>query len=181
MKKTISFLIALLWFAVTFSQSGKPTYNPCLLSDSVETRLDFIRLNAVRIFSDTADCKQHLFDSIATSYVRTRNKKFLDVLSYLRTSSASNKVEDLYTDVIRKFVQTDFSDFLLQLYNARGKYLALENELAITMNMIIDGRPYKQKYLGLLNVEISKAKDAKNTGYATYLEKLKLKIEEDRH
>jgi hypothetical protein len=181
MRKATSFFIALLCLATAYAQSVKPGYNPCLLSDSVEPRLDFIRLNAVRIFGDTADCKQRLFDSIGANYIRTKDKKFLDVLSCLRTSSAANKVENLYTDVIRKFVQSDFSDFLLQLYNARGKYLALENELAITMNMIIDGRPYKQKYMGLMNVEISKAKDTKNSGYAAYLEKLKLKIEEDRH
>lgn len=181
MNKLIVLIFLLMSEGGIFSQSIRPIYNPCLLADSVEKRLDFIRLNASRIFLDTADCKQQLFDSIAEQYVRTKDKKYLDALSYLRNSSASNKVEDLFTDVIRKLVQTDFGDFLLQLYLAKGKYLALENELAITMNMIIDGRPLKQKYQGLLNVEISKAKDAKNLGYASYLEKLKVKIEEDRH
>ncbi len=181
MNKLIVLFFLLVSAGRGFSQSNRPVYNPCVLSDSVEKRLDFIRLNASRIFLDTADCKQQLFDSIAEQYVRTKDKKYLDALSYLRNSSASNKVENLYTDVIRKLVQTNFSDFLLQLYTAKGKYLALENELTITMNMIIDGRPLKQKYVGLLNVEISRAKDAKNLGYASYLEKLKIKIEEDRH
>lgn len=181
MKQLIVVCLLLISVDEVFSQTIRPVYNPCVLADSIEKKLDFIRLNASRIFSDTADCKQQLFDSIAGQYLRTKDKKYLDALSYLRNSSASNKVEDLYTDVIRKLVQTDFSDFLLQLYTAKGKYLAIENELAITMNMIIDGRPLKQKYLGLLNVEISKAKDAKNLGYASYLERLKIKIEEDRH
>jgi hypothetical protein len=149
--------------------------------DSVDKRLEFIRLNALRIFTDTADCKQQLFDSIAVAYIQSGNVKYLDMLSSLHNSSAYNKVEDLYTDVIRILVTDNFSGFLAQLYSAKGKYLPLEKELVVAMNMIIDGRPYKQKYMGLLNVEISKARDKKDTNYALYLEKLKLKIEGDTH
>jgi hypothetical protein len=180
MKGFITALLLLLTIGFAQAQT-KPVYHPCFLMDSVEKNLDFIRLNASRIFIDSFDCKQKLFDSIAEGYVRSKDKKYLDALSYMRTSSASEKVENLYTDVIRRLVQSDFTDFLDKLYLAKGKYLALEKELVVTMNMIIDGRPYKQKYMGLLNVEISKANDKKDTYKASYLTKLKTKIEEDLH
>lgn len=181
MKGFTTALLLLLSVCLTQAQNTKPVYHPCFLMDSVEKHLDFIRLNASRIFIDSFDCKQKLFDSIAEAYVRSKDKKYLDALTYMRTSSASEKVENLYTDVIRRLVQNDFSDLLDKLYLAKGKYLSLEKELVVTMNMIIDGRPYKQKYMGLLNVEISKAKDKKDTYKTAYLEKLKTKIEEDLH
>ena len=149
--------------------------------DSVDKHIEFIKLNASRIFIDTFDCRQSLFDSIASRYVITRDKKYLDVFTYLGSSSASSKVEGLYTEVIRKFIQTDFSGFVNQLYTAKGRYLTLEKEFVAAMNMIVDGRPYKQKYMGLLNVEISKAKDNKDTPRSYYLEKLKTKIDEDKY
>jgi hypothetical protein len=149
--------------------------------DSVEKHLEFIKLNASRIFLDSFDCKQMLFDSIAAGYVQTRDKKYLDALSYLSNSSAAAKVENFYTDVLRTFVRSDFTDLLNQLYAGKGKYLGLEKELIIAMNMIVDGRPFKQKYMGLLNVEISKAKDKKDVAHLAYLEKLKTKIEEDKY
>lgn len=74
-----------------------------------------------------------------------------------------------------------FSNFLNDLYLGRGKYIALEKELVSTLNMIVDGRPLKTKYTGLLNVEISKAKDRKDTSKAYFLEKLKTRIELDKY
>lgn len=147
--------------------------------DSVEKHLEFIKLNANRVFVDSFDCRQMLFDSIAAQYLRSNDTKFIDALNYLRNSSASSKVEGLYTDVIRKFIQSDFSGFLNRLYLGKGKYLALEKELIATMNMIVDGRPFRQKYMGLLNLEISKATDKKDTARTIYLEKLKTRIEND--
>ncbi|MES2621741.1 MAG: hypothetical protein V4615_12900 [Bacteroidota bacterium] len=163
------------------AQSKRPVYNPCFLMDSAEKHLEFIKLNASRIFIDTFDCRQMLLDSIGAHYSRTKDKKYLDALTYIRNSSASAKVENLYTDVIRKFVQTDFTDLLNQLYTGKGKYMALEKELIAAMNMIVDGRPFKNKYMGLLNVEISKAKDKKDLARLSYLEKLKTKIENDEY
>ena len=181
MKLVLAILFSVFCFQISFSQSKKPVYYPCFLMDSVDKHLEFIKLNASRIFIDSFDCRQMLFDSIGALYLRTKDKKYLDALSYIRNSSAAAKVENLYTDVIRKFVQIDFNDLLNQLYNGRGKYLALEKELIAAMNMIVDGRPYKQKYMGLLNVEISKAKDKKDTARLYYLEKLKTKIENDEY
>ncbi|MCW5908719.1 MAG: hypothetical protein KIS94_12725 [Chitinophagales bacterium] len=180
MKKQLLVFILLAALHLATAQSTKPVYNPCVLMDSVEKHLDFIRLNVSRIFSDTAECKQKLFDSIAVAYLQSNDKKYLDALAYMRNSGAADKVENLYTDVIRILVQNDFSGFLQQLYLARGKYVSLEKELVAAMNMIIDGRPYKQKYLGLLNIEISKATDAKESAKVTYLQKLKTRIEEDK-
>lgn len=184
MKPIFKFSLLLLFFGisiVTFAQSKRPVYYPCFLMDSTEKNLEFIKLNASRIFIDSFDCRQMLFDSIGALYSRTKDKKYFDALNYIRNSSAATMVENLYTDVIRKFVQTNFSDFLNQLYSGKGKYLALEKELIAAMNMIVDGRPFKQKYMGLLNVEISKAKDKKDTARLYYLEKLKTKIENDEY
>ncbi len=149
--------------------------------DSVDKHLDFIRQNASRIFIDSFDCKQMLFDSITVQYIRTKEKRYIDALTYIHNSSAAKQVENLYTDEIRKLVQNDFAGLLDLFYTGRGKYQVLEKELIATMNMIIAGRPYKLKYMGLLNVEISKAKDNRDTGRAAYFEKLKLKIEEDKY
>jgi hypothetical protein len=180
MRKYTVVFILLTALRLATAQSAKPVYNPCLLMDSVEKHLDFIRLNASRIFSDTADCKQNLFDSLAVGYLQSNNKKYLDVLAYLRNSTAADKVENLYTDVIRILVQHHFSGFLQQLYMAKGKYASLEKELISTMNMIIDGRPYKQQYIGLLNIEISKAAEKKESAKTAYLQKLKSRIEADK-
>jgi hypothetical protein len=180
--KIVFLLLLLAWGSLpSFSQSRRPVYNPCLLKDSVDKHLEFIKLNVSRIFIDTFDCRQSLFDSIGSRYIRTGDKKYLDALTYLRTSGASKKVEDLYTEVIRKFIQSDFTGFLNELYAAKGKYLPLQKELIAAMNMIVDGRPYKQKYMGLLNVEINKAKDNKDTPRSYYLEKLKTNIEEEKY
>jgi hypothetical protein len=181
MKSTFTTLLVVFFSLVSFSQSRRPVYNPCLLTDSVDKHLEFIKLNASRIFIDTFECRQTLFDSIASRYIASRDKKYLDMLSYIRTSSASAKVEELYTEVIRKLIQSDFTGFVNQLYTAKGKYLPLEKEMIAAMNMIVDGRPYKQKYMGLLNVEISKAKDNKDTPRSYYLEKLKTNIEEEKY
>ncbi len=180
--KRVAFIFLLaLFYQPSFSQAGKAIYHPCFLMDSVENHLDFIRLNASRIFIDSFDCKQMLFDSITAQYIRTKQKKYIDALTYIHSSSAAHLVENLYTDVLRKLVQNDFTGFLDLLYSGRGKYQALEKELIATMNMIIDGRPYKLKYMGLMNVEISKAKDNKEAARAAYLEKLKVKIEEEKY
>jgi hypothetical protein len=181
MKLVVTILLSAFCLLNSFGQSRKPVYYPCFLMDSADKHLDFIRLNAGRIFIDSFDCRQMLFDSIASLYSRTKNRKYLDALAYIRTSSAAAKVEDLYTDVIRRFVQTDFTDLLNQLYSGKGKYLSLEKELVATMNMIVDGRPYRQKYIGLLNVEISKAKDRKDAARLSYLDKLKHRIEDDNY
>jgi hypothetical protein len=169
------------FISLAFSQGRRPVYNPCILKDSLDKHLEFIKLNASRIFIDTFECRQSLFDSMASRYLRSGDKKYLDVLSYIHSSSAAQKVEGLYTEVLRKLIQTDFLGFLNHLYTGKGKYLPLEKELIATMNMIVDGRPYKQKYMGLLNVEISKAQDKKDTPRSYYLEKLKTNIEEENY
>lgn len=178
LKKLLS-LTLLLVALNTYSQT-KPVYHSCFLMDSVEKRLEFIRLNASRIFTDSVDCKQTLLDSIAVHYVQSKDKKYLDALSSIR-QNPNAKVENNYTDIIKRFIENDFSGFIKQIYLAKGKYYVLEKELIGTMNMIVDGRPYKQKYMGLLNVEISIAKDKKDTYYQSFLEKLKVKIEEEKY
>lgn len=164
----------------SFSQTKKSVYHPCFLMDSVEKNLPFIQQHISRVFADTFDCRQTLLDNIAIEYSRTRDNKYLDALSLIR-QNPKVKVQDFYTDIIKRFVETDFSGFLNQFYLARGKYQPLENELINTMNMMIGGRPYKQKYIGLLNVEISKSADSKDKYKGYYLKKLKTKIEEDKH
>jgi hypothetical protein len=181
MKSIFTILLLACSFLITSAQSKRLVYNPCVLKDSVDKHLEFIKLNASGVFNDTFECRQALFDSIAARYISSGNKKYLDALTYIRNSSAAAKVEDLYTEVIRKLVQADFSGFLNQLYTAKGKYFPLEKELIAAMNMIVEGRPYKQKYMGLLNVEISKAKDSKDAPRSYYLEKLKSNIEAEKY
>ncbi len=164
----------------TSAQTRKAVYRPCLLLDSVEKRLDYIRMNASRVFTDTADCKQTLLDTIARRYISTKENKYLDALAGIR-QNPNAKVEELYTDIIKRFVEDDFTGFIGKIYQAGGKYLPLEKELIATLNMIVDSRPLKQKYMGLLNVEIGKAKDTKDKYRQYYLEKLKLRIEEEKY
>ena len=161
------------------AQTKKVIYHPCFLMDSVDKHLDFIVKNAGRVFTDSFDCRQTLLDSIAIRYVDTKDTKYLYVLSNIRTI-ANLKVENLYTDIVKRFVENDFAGFIEQLYVSKGRLLPLQNELIAAMNMIINGRPLKQKYMGLLNVEIEKAKDSKDKYKQAYLEKLKLKIEEEK-
>lgn len=161
-------------------QGQKPVYHPCFLMDSVDKHLDFIKRNTQRIFVDTFDCRQTLMDSIASKYIATKNKKYLDALQAIRVYG-NDKVEDLFTDIIKRLCEKDFYLFINELYASRGTLYALEKELITTMNMIIDGRPYKQKYIGQINVAISKAKDNKDSYKSSYLEKLKQKIEEERY
>ncbi len=183
MKLTLRFCFLIFFSCATlisFSQSKKPIYHPCFLMDSVAKNITFIQYNIKRIFIDTLECRQTLLDNIAIEYNRSRDKNYLDALSLIRQYPGIN-VEGLYTDIIKRLIESDFSNFLNQLYTARGKYLPLQKELVAAMNMIVDGRPFKQKYMGLLNVEISKAKDKKDTGRLYYLEKLKTKIENDEY
>lgn len=182
MKKTlcVSLLMILVTSFLAAQPKSKPTYNACLLKDSIDKNLVFIQQNINRIFTDTADCKQTLLDSIGVQYINTKNKKYLDALTNLR-NVGTDKVQDYYTDVIKRFAEINFSNFLNDLYLGRGKYIALEKELVSTLNMIVDGRPLKTKYIGLLNVEISKAKDRKDTSKAYFLEKLKTRIELDKY
>jgi hypothetical protein len=179
MIKRFFVLFAVVFLFNTAAQAQKPVYHPCFLMDSVDKHLDFIRINAARIFVDSFDCRQTLLDSIAIKYVRTKNDKYLDVLSAVKQNPRA-KVDELYTDIIKRLIEDDFSGFINQLYIGRGKYLPLEKELITTLNMIVDSRPLRQKYMGRLNVEIEKAKDAKDKYRQLYLEKLKLKIEEEK-
>lgn len=179
-KHAISALLLLLLFSLN-TQAQKPVYHPCFIMDSVSVKLDFIRYNAARIFrNDTIECRKQLMNKIAEGYNTTQEPKYLETLSAIRMNQSA-KTEDLYTDIIRKLCEHDFTNFVKALYQARGRLEALEKELVITLNMIVDGRPYKLRYMGLLNVEISMAKDSKDTARLAYLEKLKKRIEEDRH
>ena len=179
-KVTIVCLLATVVFNHTIAQHAKPVYHPCFLMDSVEKNLVFIERNALRVFADTFDCRQTLLDSIASKYIATKNKKYLDALNNIRVY-ANEKVENLYTDIIRRMVENNFTDFLNELYLSNGRYQSLEKELVATMNMMIDGRPYKKKFLGLFNVQIQKAKDGKDSSRLHYLEKLKYRIEEEQY
>lgn len=173
-------VLMILCAGTASAQSAKPVYHPCFLLDSVDKRLDFIKANASRVFVDSFDCKETLLDSIGKLYIRSKNKKYLDVLtSILQNPNA--KVEGLYIDVIKDFLQDDFGGFVNELYIARGKYQLLEKELIGAMNMIVDGKPFKQKYMGQLNLQISIAKDKKDSAKIAYLEKLKVRIEEDKY
>ena len=167
-------------FANTEAQTRRINYHPCFLLDSVEQRLAFIKVNAGRIFVDTFDCKESLLDSIANGFIRSGETKYLDVLSVIG-QNPNAKVEGLYTDILKRFVENDFTGFVDKLYLARGRYMYLQNEMIATLNIIIDGRPFKRKYLGLLNVEISKAQDSKDKNRQLFLEKLKQKIEEEKY
>ena len=165
---------------VSTAQSRKINYHPCFLIDSVDTRLAFIRQNAGRIFLDSFDCKEILLDSIAAKFVRTRDIKYLEALTAIR-QNPNARADGLFTDVIRRFVEDDFTGFIDQLYRGKGKFLPLQNELIAALNMIVDGRPLKQKYIGLLNVEIERAKDSRDKYREIYLEKLKQKIEGEQY
>lgn len=178
----IKYLPLGLFFAFTLTiaaQSRKINYSPCYLKDSVDRHLDFIKLNSSRIFKDSSDCRQSLIDSIGDRYLRTRQTMYLDVLASIRQNPAA-KAEDLYTDIITRFIEDDFSGFVDQLAKGKGKYLSLEKELVAAMNMIVNGRPLRQKYMGELNLDIEMAKDKKDKYKQAYLEKLKQKIEEEK-
>ncbi len=177
-----SSLVAFLLFLslCSLAQKVKPVYHPCFLMDSVDAKLSFIQLNASRVFTDTVECKQNVLDNIAALYLKTKDRKYLDALSAIR-QNPNAKVEELYTDIIKRFAEKDFSGFINDLYLAKGKYAALEKELITTMNMIVGAKPLKQKYLGLMNVEIEKAKDKKDSYKAYFFEKLKTKIEEEKY
>lgn len=170
----------LLTCILAFSQKAKPVYHPCFIMDSVEARLSFIQLNAGRIFTDTVECKQNLLDNITALYINGKDKKYLDALAAIR-QNPNAKVEELYTDIIKHLVEDDFAGFINQLYLAKGKYFTLEKELVTTMNMIVGPKPLKYKYMGLLNVEIEKAKDKKDSYKLYYLQKLKTKIEDEKY
>ena len=183
MKYTIRILLLLTFIAITlfsFSQKARPVYHPCFIMDSVDAKLSFIQLNASRIFTDTVECKQNVLDNISALYIKTKDKKYLDALSAIR-QNPNAKVEELYTDIIKRFAENNFEGFINDVYLAKGKYVALEKELVTTMNMIVGTKPLKQKYMGLLNVEIQKAKDKKDSYKAYYLEKLKTKIEDEKY
>lgn len=174
-------LIVLLVAAVNLSaQKKRVVYHPCFLMDSVDKHLDFIKVNAGRVFVDSFDCKQTLLDSIANRYVKTKNVKYLDALSVIR-QNPNARVEDLYTDIIKRIIENDFGGFIQQLYLAKGRLAPLQNELIATLNMIVGTQPLKQKYYGQLNVEMIKAKEAKDKYKEYYLDKLKLKIDEEKY
>lgn len=156
------------------------TYHPCFLMDSTDKHLLFIQQNAKKVFSDTMDCRQQLLTNVAKLYNETKNKKYLDALLNIR-ATGGDLVSGLYPDAILVIAQNNFGSFLNDLYTGKGKYYSLEKELIVCMNMIVEGRPLRQKYMGLLNVEISKAKDKKDTYKTAYLEKLKNKIEEEKY
>jgi|ERR1043165_662505 hypothetical protein len=174
------FILLLFCGFFCFGQLAKPVYHPCLLLDSVEAKLSFIQLNAWRVFTDTADCKEDLLGKIGSLYISSKDKKYLDALSAIRQNQSA-KVEELYTDLIKRIIENDFEGFVNNLYLSKGKFLSLEKELVLTMNMIVGAEPLKQKYMGRLNIEIEKATDRKDTYKASYLKKLKTRIEEERH
>ena len=178
--KYFSVVFFLFAFANTEAQTRKVNYHPCFLLDSVEQRLAFIKLNSGRIFVDTFDCKEALLDSIANGFIRTKDTKYLDALTAIG-QNPNAKVQGLYTDILKRFVENDFTGFIDELYLARGRYVYLQNEMIGALNIIIDGRPFKRKYLGLLNVEIGKASDSKDKNRELFLEKLKQKIEEEKY
>lgn len=180
MKRISVLLLLLLSVTLVSAQAKKTVYHPCFLLDSVDKHLVFIQQNTYRIFQDTFDCRQSLLDSIAVKYLRSKDKKYLDALSNIR-NYGGERVENLYTDIMKRMAEKDFTGFINDLYLAKGKYASLEKELIATMNMMIDGRPYKQKYMGILNVQITKATDAKDKYKLYYLEKLKTKIEEEKY
>lgn len=178
--KSLFVSILLILAACTMqAQTAKPVYHPCFLLDSVDKRIDFIKANASKVFVDSFDCKETLLDSISMLYIRSKDKKYLDALTTILANPKA-AVEGLYTDVVKKFAQDDFGGFINELYIARGRYQLLEKELVTAMNMIVDGKPLKQKYAGQLNLQISIAKDKKDSGKLYYLEKLKTRIEEDK-
>lgn len=178
--KFIAVMVLVITAIQTQAQKARPVYHPCFLMDSADAHLVFIQQNAARVFTDTIDCKQELLNKIAGLYISAKNKKYLDALAVIR-QNPSAKVEELYTDLVTRIIENDFAAFVNELYMAKGRYLSLEKELISTLNMIVGYKPLKQKYLPLLKIEIEKAKDKQETGKAYYLEKLKVKIEEDSH
>ena len=148
--------------------------------DSVEARLPFIQQNAYRIFTDTFDCRQMLLDNIGAMYVKTGDKKYLTALENIH-QRAGEKVENFYTDIIKRFCEKDFTAFARELFVARGQYYNLERELIATMNMLVDGRSLKLKYMGALNVQIDKARDKKDYNAISFWEKLKKRIEDEKY
>lgn len=176
----LSALVMLLYVTAAVAQGNKTTYSPCFLKDSVNTKLAFIRQGAGRIFTDSADCKDNLLDSIAVKYATTKEVRYLIALNAIRENHYA-KADGLFTDVIRIIVQDDFLGFVDQLYMAKGKFLPLQNELIAAMNMIVNARPMKQKYMGQLNVEIDRAKNSADPNLTVYLEKLKQKIEGEQY
>lgn len=162
------------------AQKAKPVYHPCFLMDSAGQKLAFIQYNASRIFTDTVDCKQRLLNKIAGLYIETKEKKYLDALSAIR-QNPNAKVDELYTDIVKRLIEDDFGGFIDALYQAKGHYYILEKELVGAMNMIVGAKPLKYRYQGLLNGEIEKAKDKKDAYKQHYLEKLKTKIEDEKY
>jgi hypothetical protein len=162
------------------AQHVKPAYDACLLKDSVFLKADFIKLNAARIFTDSAECKGVLLDSIAVAYWDSSNLKMLELLSAIRVNPVA-KAEMYFTEIVSRFVNKDFEKLLADLYNSKGRATGIEKELISVMNMIIDEKPLKNKYLGRMNVQIEKAKDKKDKYKTDYLTKLKYKIENEQY
>ncbi|MCS6935494.1 MAG: hypothetical protein NZM35_10155 [Chitinophagales bacterium] len=173
------FVWSLLCAVVLHSSAQTSHPHPCSLTDSIQKHLPYIRQQVKRVFHDTINCRQVLLLRIAELYSANRDAKYLDALQYIRVTG-DDLVSDLYPDVILAVLQRQFSGFLHDLYAGKGRYYALEKELVICLNMIVEGRPLKQKYLGLFNVEIGKAKDKKDAAKAAYLTKLKTRVEEDK-
>lgn len=174
------FIFSFLFTANAVAQSKKPVYHPCFLMDSVEVKLPFIQQNAYRIFADTFDCRQMLLDNIGNLYLKTGDKKYLTSLETIH-QRAGEKVENFYTDIIKRFCEKDFTAFAHELLLARGQYYNLERELIATMNMLVDGRSLKLKYMGALNVQIDKARDKNDKGSLLFWEKLKKRIEDEKY
>ena len=162
------------------AQQRVANYSPCFLADNVDKQLVFIQQYAWKIFTDTASCKGALLDTLATRFITTKDSRYLQTLSVIRQNKYAH-VDEFYTDIVSRFIQDDFPGFLQQLYIAHGKMTALETEMIAALNMIVNGRTMKQKYMGLLNVEIGKAKDAKDVYKTSYLEKLKTRIETEKY
>lgn len=180
-KRHLLFFIFLFTMAVNaFSQAKKPDYHPCFLMDSVEAKLSFIQQNANRIFIDSFDCRQNLLDSIGSKYLQTKDRKYLTALEVVH-QKAGEKVENLYTDILKRFCENDFTGFAGELFLTKGVYYNLEKELIAAMNMLVDGRPLKYKYMGMLNVQITKAQDKKDYSAISFWQKLKKKIEEEKY
>jgi|GEM_PF-2962221 hypothetical protein len=178
--KYFSILMLLLSVTVLYAQNGMVNYSPCFLKDSVDKKLPFIRQNAAMIFTETADCKDLLLDSIAMMFARTRDIRYISVLTIIHKNPLA-KTNGLFTDAVMLLAEYDFTWFINQLYLGKGKYQLLQNELIAAMNMIIDGKPLKQKYTGRLNAEIERAKASHDENMEEFLEKLKMRIEGDQY
>lgn len=173
-------ILALLLSAIESGAQKKTDYYPCFLKDSVKGRLVFIRQNAARIFTDTADCKDILLDSIAAGFINSKDIKYLDALTVISQNTYA-KTDGLFTDAVNMLAKDDFTGFVEQLYLARGRLLPLQNELIAALNMIVNGKPLKQKYMLQLTTDIEKAKGSKDKYRESFLEKLKLKIAEEQY